>query len=740
MSEKGNKDVVPIETGSPVVEACLDEFRLALEDQGIDDASDQIEAVRDAACRVVTDCVRVYSHKFGRGAVGKGATAKSRAKSPLATAAAIETGNTGLIYGRVQSGKTMATIASTVLAHANGFKVIVVLTSDNTLLRQQTVDRFKDHVVQGPRIESGDRLTGDLDRYARSISGRYERSGVVFITTKNSRNLDKLVRVLRASKACRYPALIIDDEADNASLDTNTRARAGGRQVAASRVFDAIGDLRRACPEHIYLQVTATPQSLLLQRLETPCRPVFAEILQPGTGYVGGDVFFDENRRYYRQVTQDDHRQLLDLVRSTVVGDPKVADAPVSLRESLADFMVGAAILESRAKRKHRTPYCFLAHVSTVKNHHRVLHQYVEQILIDVTTSLDDAGSAREKAARKMLQDAYDRLGTTCRKRPLFDEVLDWLERALDRATGHVVNAELGGEIRYDKGLNFLIGGNRLGRGLTIPNLLVTYYGRDPRTPMSDTVHQHARMFGYRHKTIEVSRFYSPVWLYMAFRQIVRSDALTREAIGTDPANMAAQPLWIGQGLQATRANVVDPTGIQAVPLRDNALHPPMIRYRERDVGAHVSAIDERIADLDDAVFHEVDGAFLEEVLGRIPSDPFPGWGWEDSRIQGLLQAVRNQLRITKASLWIKRRAANAKDGTGLKQKRAPDGEPQDAGFLDGAWRTLGRAEATRTGRPVLMLVKLDGNKERGWDGVPFYAPTLILPRLNYVMMFNRDA
>ena len=738
MSEKVKNDVVSIETGSPVVDACLDEFRLALEEQGIDDAADQIDAVRGAAGRVVTDCVRVYSEKFGRGTVGKGGTGKSGAKSPLATAAAIETGNTGLIYGRVQSGKTMATIATTVLAHANGFKVMVVLTSDNTLLGQQTVDRFKDHIVQGPRIEGSDRLAGDLDRYAKSISGRYERSGVVFVTTKNSRNLEKLVRVLRASKACRYPALIIDDEADNASLDTNTRRRAAGRQVAASRVFDAIGDLRRACPEHIYLQVTATPQSLLLQRLETPCRPVFAEILQPGTGYVGGDVFFDENRRHYTEVKPDEHRQLLDLVKSTVVGDPKVSDVPVSLRESLADFMVGAAILESRKQRKHRTPYCFLAHVSTVKSHHRVLHQYVEQVLIDITTALDDAGSAREKAAKKMLQDAYDRLGTTCKKRPPFDEVLDWLERALDRATGHVVNAELGGEIRYDKGLNFLVGGNRLGRGLTIPNLLVTYYGRDPRTPMSDTVHQHARMFGYRKNTIDVSRFYSPIWLYVAFRQIVRSDALTREAIGSDPANMAVQPLWVGQGLQATRANVVDPTGIDAVPLRDNALHPPVIRYREKDVAANVSAIDARIADLDDAVFHEVDGAFFEEILGRIPSDPFPGWGWEDSRIQGLLQAIRNQLGITKASLWIKRRGANAKDAVGLKQTRAPDGGPQDAGFLSGPWRKLGREEATRTGRPVLMLVKLDGSKDRGWDGVPFYAPTLILPRLDYVMMFNR--
>jgi hypothetical protein len=83
--------------------------------------------------------------------------------------------------------------------------------------------------------------------------------------------------------------------------------------------------------------------------------------------------------------------------------------------------------------------------------------------------------------------------------------------------------------------MNILIGGNRLGRGVTIEGLMVTYYGARSQAKSMDTVHQHARMFGYRQELKDVTRCSCPQHILEDFRAIHEADEGMRQAIGDDP-------------------------------------------------------------------------------------------------------------------------------------------------------------------------------------------------------------
>ena len=95
------------------------------------------------------------------------------------------------------------------------------------------------------------------------------------------------------------------------------------------------------------------------------------------------------------------------------------------------------------------------------------------------------------------LEKGYRELGRTLDALPPFDAVIADLRQRLPRRQVITVNSD-GAAADFSRGINFIVGGNILGRGLTIENLLVTYYLRSAKISQMDTMLQHARMFGYR--------------------------------------------------------------------------------------------------------------------------------------------------------------------------------------------------------------------------------------------------
>jgi hypothetical protein len=129
-------------------------------------------------------------------------------KGPLST--------DGLLYGLIQSGKTSIIQVTAAMAADNGFQCIVILTSDIDLLYDQTLERMR---IALPGLSVlGKNDWREPDRFDRQL----RNPPLVIVCSKNGSKLGSLLDALKAARARGISALIIDDEADQASLNTKT--------------------------------------------------------------------------------------------------------------------------------------------------------------------------------------------------------------------------------------------------------------------------------------------------------------------------------------------------------------------------------------------------------------------------------------------------------------------------------------------------------------------------------------
>lgn len=489
--------------------------------------------------------------------------------------AADDTVPTGLIYGRIQSGKTRTMILTTAMALDRKFKVILVLTSNNNDLVHQTYDDFKKG-LPGVKVISKAELN-DMDGEVELLKTTLRRDGnsVVIVCSKGSTILDKVITFLKAIKADELPSLIFDDEGDQATLDTNIGRRSRtGEYIAPSKIFSLIHSeelrsLRMALNKTIFVSVTGTPQALFLQNVDSASRPAFIRIIQPGKGYAGGDVFFStpnpDSNRYVRIVDEEEMATLQE----------ENDDIPEGLGAAIDFFVVSATIA---GLERGWEAYNMLAHPSL----NRFDHDLVKRKIISYVNHLLDvlADPTHTEYATKLsaLQKIYDEVTERSTKKPgyLFDQVIDTIRRTLPQRQVFVLNSDRRGPAQSpSRSYNFLIGGNSVGRGIAIKNLLVTYYTRSPRTARMDTMHQHARMFGYRQKTLQFTKVFLPITLYTRFYWIHKSDSEMREFILTygDKSNSIVVPTNRNGGLRPTRNNVIDMSNVDII-LPGSQVHP----------------------------------------------------------------------------------------------------------------------------------------------------------------------
>ena len=364
----------------------------------------------------------------------------------------------------------------------------------------------------------------------------------------------------------------------------------------------------------------------------------------------------------------------------------------------------------------------------------RINHANIEGVIRDFVVYLDHSlrgkkSVADEKLSLSYLGEAYQELKKTALKIPSLDVLVDELKHKLRNAIPKVINADNPNkEPDYNPGMNILIGGNRLGRGVTINGLMVTYYGRDAKQKMMDTVHQHARMFGYRQKLQDVTRLFVPEHIFNDFCAIHESDEGMRDVVGDNPNELSIQPVWVGKKLNPTRANVLNPSEINAfTPGISTFPRDPM--WKKAEVKLHTEALDNLLVNYKgDDVYHEVDIDFLTELLSHTPSRYVSGYVWEDTRVNQALKAMK-QNGIKKGRLNIRR----GKLQSGLDLTRR-DSWGKD-GFFTSSWTK--KAKDNWPDVPSLILGYEKGEKSKYWDDQPFYLPTLVFPRNRFVFMFN---
>jgi hypothetical protein len=667
--------------------SCIDKLIKRLEKQIGHKEANQL---KETVIEIVQNCVNVYSENFGHGDVGENSTGLVnqlyKGKDP------IPNGTTGLIYGRVQSGKTNTTIATLALAHENNFRCFIVLTSDNTWLGKQTANRFNNQVQGGPVFFDWESWKQDPVDFAKTKVIPYVKdTGVVLVSTKNVHHLDNLLKVLKEAKVKDVPTLIFDDEADNASLNTNEskQAKQGKDTIPDSTIFEKIGKIRQEVANHIYIQITATPQSLLLQSLPHPCKPKFCAALpEPGDSYMGGDLFFSENSNYCCIVDAEEINQLKKQKGSINPGNKWII--PEGLKLALCCFFLGS-IYKMLYYEQEDAKYSFLAHICYKQDIHNVLEKVISQFVINLDQAIREKSSETEnKQARQWLEQAYNELKKTADDLPPLLELIHELKIQLRRAIPKIINANNPEkEPNYHPGMNILIGGNRLGRGVTIEGLMVTYYGRDAKQKVMDTVHQHARMYGYRPQLKDVTRLFLPEHILYAFRSIHEADEAMRQAIGDDIHNIKLQPVWIGGSLKPTRSNVLDPSVIDVL-VPGSLIYPQNPAYKKEEIEHNFKEIEKLLINYqDNDLYDEVDIDFIIKIISHTKSHYVPPEKWEDKRIIKGLTDMKSKGMI-KGRLNVRRGEKNHNQGLDMKRK-----EPFKwmFGFGSGRWSLEAKEE-----------------------------------------------
>ena len=466
----------------------------------------------------------------------------------------------GILLGRIQSGKTRAFVGVIARAFDRGFDVAIVLTKGTKTLSAQTVARLSADFQEF--IEEDELLVFDIMKPpGRLTKGELKRK-LVIVSKKNAANLWRLLDFVTKT----YPelsgrrTLLIDDEADLASV--RFVRKKGQADVEQGQIAEQMDELRRQVSQIAFLQVTATPYSLYLQP-ETydaalpsnfvfkPKKPAFTELLPLHSGYVGGDDYFGSHqatdpRSFLFVKVELAEQDALRKPDQRRISPERVLDTPntAGLRRSIATFVLAVCVRrwQQSAASERKRKYAMIIHNDTQKSAHAWQEQVIEWIFEAVTR----AANGNTITLRGLFGLAYDDLSASVQadrgRMPdrevafnLFVEAFQSEDVVRERVNSdRDVMALLDdkAELRLRTPFNIFVGGNILDRGITIPNLISFYYGRNPKTMQADTVLQHSRMYGNRDpRDIAVTRFYTSQAVYDRLYTINEFENSLREAL-----------------------------------------------------------------------------------------------------------------------------------------------------------------------------------------------------------------
>ena len=456
---------------------------------------------------------------------------------------------TGLALGKVQSGKTLSYSTLIALAFDNDYRVTIVLAGTKVPLLEQTNARIEDDLVGGRRsITLFSNPNINDSEVIQSVL--YSNGHVIITVLKKRQRIDDITALFSEPSLGTRAVLVIDDEGDEASLNTQFRKR------GQSATYRSILGLRSVLRNHAYIAYTATPQANLLIHGIDGLSPDFGTLVYPGNGYCGGRVFFGEHREnYVREVSEEDAQQ-------------SSGSIPESLRLAVSIFLVGAAF---RHQRDASARHSMLIHNSSRKDEHAAANDSMRQLINQwrTTISLPDTDPARQDLLT-IFHNAYFDLSRTVSNPPTWDVVSNALRNEIWQVEVWMVNSRPDARdpmsMPFRLNNNIFVGGNMLGRGLTIHGLAVTYITRRARTETNaDTLEQRSRWFGYKQEYLDLCRIFLTRQLEVNYSELLRHeddfwDALERNMRQGIPMKDWPRMFLLDKdmGINPTRHNVAD--------------------------------------------------------------------------------------------------------------------------------------------------------------------------------------
>jgi hypothetical protein len=488
----------------------------------------------------------------------------------------------GLVVGYVQSGKTANFSALIAKAVDAGYKIVIVLSGLHNSLRRQTQHRLQrdlghedtDGVGQPESSKvwvwmTGDQLDGDFNPARQNAGVLQGNNQVILVVKKNKSRLDRLITWMRGKVPAHVPVLVIDDEADQASI--NTGGNRSGYEPDPDQTDltpeDVDGEFTpdELDPSAINLRVRQLLQLFLRCSCVAYTATPFANVLidpdavdrvggndlfpkdfivslprPAGSQYVGPERLFGRD-----QLPGDlDGVEGLDLIE--IVPDHEVLlltpprrshegpTVPPSLQQALRDYLLASAAWLQRSGRDE--PCTMLVHTDMRKALQDSIADQIEEELASVRQAW------KYETDRNLHEELSTRWESEFRKRSAgvdlswdvpFDQIEPYLVQLIDGGvdvrrlnSNHLDTADFDLEPTLKA---VLVGGNKLSRGVTIEGLLVSYYVR--LSPYYDTLLQMGRWFGFRGDYVDLTRLYSTQLLISWFHDLATAEEDLRRQI-----------------------------------------------------------------------------------------------------------------------------------------------------------------------------------------------------------------
>lgn len=573
-----------------------------------------------------------------------------------------------LLVGDVQSGKTSHMFGLMCAAADESFTNFILLTTDNILLQQQTYKRAERDLC--------DFCVCDENDYLKFVQNNLHKPAVI-VLKKNTSVLKQWKNNLSSTNFCAgNPLFIVDDEADAASLNTQVNRN---RQSTINKNLEAI---KKTTSSSIYMQVTGTPQSILLQTRKSGWKPYFIYYFKPGKGYLGGNFFFTADPPKQIVFTDNDEA-------SEIINDDEFPE------NGLKNALLTHLITSGHIMLSGGTVCDFLIHPSVKTTQHAAFAGKIGNYLNEISHSCE------ELETREAFYKIYESLKETKPDIRDFDEIYKYITEQIqnDKISIQLLNSVVSYDenTQYEHGINIIVGGNSLGRGVTFPQLQTIYYCRVAKSPQADTMWQHARMFGYD-RDAALMRVYMPPKLFKLFSDINRTNNSIIRQI-ENMSNGADIKIFYPEGLKPTRKNVLDK---KAVDIYSGGVN----YFPFYPVNKNVSAIDDLLRTFDDDVY-TVSLKLMVKLMENVDSEVDD---WSAKVFIGFINTLLAANPAEQGKLIVRRNRDIGK-GTGT--------------LLSQTDRQLGDKY---TDEAVLTMYKITGNQEKGWDGTKIWIPNIKLP------------
>lgn len=528
----------------------------------------------------------------------------------------------GMVVGHVQSGKTANYTGLINKAIDAGYKIIVVLTGMDDALRSQTQVRLDEGVVGydtrkrmaidqsnsrigvgrigGASVVNINSLTsseqkGDFKKTVAQSLGVNPggKDPILLVVKKNKSILNNLISWITSFDArtddrnikvlYNTPLLVIDDECDFASINTNVN----DPDIEPTAINFAVRKLLRSFDQSAYVGYTATPFANIFIAPESPADEEYGENLFPrdfivslkrSSDYVGATRVFgiDED-----PTTGIDELEALPILRSvddqTNWLDPRhkngfqVGSAlPESMREAIRSFVLVCAARSQRGQEKEHNS--MLVHVTRFVSVQKDIAQQISDELSLLRQRIMYGEGERAFTVMDELRALWesDFRATTHGIDGYEDKYVPWetispyIQSTVSKINVRMVNGLSQEALEYfDKeGVSVIaVGGSKLSRGLTLEGLSVSYYLRTSK--MYDTLMQMGRWFGYRPGYLDLCRLYTTDELIEWYREtalasedlLMQFDEMT--LTGGTPRDFGLRVRNSSSGLLVTRAGAM---------------------------------------------------------------------------------------------------------------------------------------------------------------------------------------